>query len=75
MSEALKMAWKRAKIITKLQKGTTLFSYAKNDTGEERVAIGTLKDVEFRQSRPDVIRYYDEQKAGIRSFRIENFAR
>lgn len=74
-SEALKLAWWRAKIVAKLQNGKTLFSYAKKSTGEERIAIGTRQGYDFQESRPDLVRYYDLQAEGIRCFLIQNFAR
>jgi hypothetical protein len=60
-----------------------LFSYRKKSSGEERVAIGTLRsdliDHSYSgqptQRRPDLVTYFDLQREAFRSFLIQNFAR
>ena len=77
--EALKMAWKRIKVVQALQSGIAYFSY-KKATGELRKAIGTLREGNFnythktnnsKKSKLDVIRYFDIEAKAFRSFRIE----
>lgn len=58
-------------IIKLLQKGVVNFVYKKKD-GSIRKAIGTLKDIEVKFKRPDIIPYFDLEKKGFRSFKLDN---
>ena len=77
-SEALKLAWKRFKLILSLKKGISYFSYRKAN-GTLREAIGTLREGNFEyvfkteggKERFDVIKYFDIESKGWRSCRIE----
>ena len=41
-SDALKFAWAKMKLKTKMQKGLCYFTFTKKSTGEERDALATL---------------------------------
>lgn len=77
-SECLKAAWKAYKVVKKLKKGVTTFSFRKV-TGEIREATGTLNGDLFeynskgtrQESKPDAIKYFDIEKQDWRMFRIE----
>lgn len=58
-------------IIKLLQKGVVNFVFRKKD-GSIRKAVGTLKDIEVKFKRPDIIPYFDLEKKEFRSFRKEN---
>lgn len=76
ISEALKAAWKRAKLIKQLTNGVAYFTYAKA-TGELRDAIGTLRNGNYayeyktngKGSKVEVIKYFDLQAKAWRSCR------
>lgn len=78
ISEALKAAWAKFKLVSKLSKSVAHFTYRKAN-GELREAIGTLRDGNFQYSfkgkevkeKLDVIKYYDLVSDAWRSFRIE----
>lgn len=77
-SEALRTAWKAAKIYAKMLVGTAEFSFRKLD-GSIRNASGTLFKVDYLRKtegewvRPaDVLCYYDTEKKAFRSFVISN---
>lgn len=78
MSQALRAAWAKFKIVSRLKSSVVNFTYRKAN-GELREAIGTLRDGNFqyetkgsnRKEKPDVISYYDLGVQGWRAFRIE----
>lgn len=75
-SEALKAAWKKAKIMIKLRTGVVTLKFRKT-TGEIRTAVATLKlDTPHTPKAPakytpDVIKFFDRSVDGWRSCRIE----
>jgi hypothetical protein len=79
-SDALKAAWNKIKLVAQLKKGVSYFTFKKVD-GTERKAIGTLNDVNFqyenkgsdRKACTGIVKYWDIEARGFRSFRIENF--
>lgn len=58
-------------IIKLLQEGVVNFIYKKKD-GSIRKAIGTLKDMNVKFKKPDIISYFDIEKKGFRSFKLDN---
>lgn len=58
-------------IIKLLQEGVVNFIYKKKD-GSIRKAIGTLKDMNVKFKKPDTISYFDIEKKGFRSFKLDN---
>ena len=78
ISEALKAAWKRIKLIKSLKSGVAYFAYAKA-TGELREAIGTLRSGNFsyeaktdgKYSKVHVVKYFDLQAKAFRSCRVD----
>lgn len=78
MSEALKLAWKRFKLISKLKTGIASFSF-KKATGVIREAIGTLRngDFDYKPKTPgakinlQIVKYFDIQANAFRSCRID----
>ena len=78
MSKALTLAWKRVKVLSALREGVAYFSY-KKVSGELREAIGTLRSGNFsyvykksmKAARLDVIKYFDIEVRGWRSFRLD----
>ena len=82
-SGALKYAWWFENFRTKLASGVYRFSYVKKD-GSIREARGTLdlsripedkhpKETEIKIQRFDTFAYYDLDRAGWRSFRLDLF--
>lgn len=74
IAEALKMAWKAAKLQTELAVGEVRFSYRKVN-GEIREAVGTLKNMvtdTFSAFNGTAMFYFDIEKKGFRSFVIAN---
>ena len=84
LSEALTQAWKVAKLKKMLRKHKYFkFSYFKKD-GSIREACGTLEPSvmeyaicpltgrSYTCSKPDVIRYYDQEAEQFRSFKALN---
>jgi len=78
-SEALKAAWAKWNVVTKLLDGRVSFTFRKAN-GEIREAIGTTNGQLFdyaatgnnyRKELPDVIPYFDLEKDSWRAFRIE----
>ncbi len=77
-SEALRKAWKIEKMKKALRAGKLEFSFRK-DNGEIRKAVGTLNsemftyEVKSAEVTPklDVVKYWDLEAEGFRSFRIE----
>jgi len=77
-SEALKMAWRKYRLIAKLKAGRTEFAFKKK-SGEIRKAIGTLNTslftYEFKGGRPkpfNIVKYWDFERNMFRSFLLEN---
>lgn len=80
IAEAMKAAWARFKVVSKMKNGVAYFTYRKSN-GELREAIGTKNEMNYdytpkggsekKASKPDVIKYYDLTARGWRSFRIE----
>ena len=78
ISGALKAAWNRYKLVSKLRNGIAYFSFAKA-TGELREAIGTLRNGNFsyeaktdnKETNLSIIKYYDLEKRAFRSVRID----
>lgn len=78
MSEALKAAWAKFKLVSRLKYSVVKFSY-RTSNGQIRDAVGTLRDGNFeyeykgaaRKENPDVVKYFDLVSDGWRSFRIE----
>lgn len=74
-SEALRMAWKAAKIYARMLMGVAHFTFRKAN-GEIRHAVGTLCDVNYhptgnviRKDRAaDCICFWDVEKQAFRSF-------
>ena len=58
-------------IIKLLQEGVVNFIYKKKD-GSIRKAIGTLKDMNIKSNKSDTISYFDIEKKGFRSFKLDN---
>lgn len=76
-SQALTYAWKIIKLKTKMQTKVVEFQYRKVD-GSIRKAYGTLKESLLPETKgagsasPKVMVYFDMEKQGYRSCRIEN---
>lgn len=80
-SEALKTAWAKVKLLTKLRKGIAYFSFTKV-SGEVREAIGTLHTNNFdytpkgngkaRKSNLLQVKFFDVEKRAFRSLKIQN---
>lgn len=78
MSAALKLAWKRYKLVSKLKTGIASFSF-KKATGELRQAIGTLRNGNFDYTPKttdtkinlQIVKYFDINSNGWRSCRID----
>lgn len=77
-SLALKKAWKLYKLSNKMRKGVVKFCYEKVN-GTARIANGTLANLNYtasgKQKKQSYLTmcYYDTEKSGFRSFRVENF--
>lgn len=74
MGEALKMAWRAAKLQTRLAAGEVKFRYRKMN-GEIREALGTLKNMVTETSSAfngTAMFYFDIEKKGFRSFAVTN---
>ena len=73
-SEALKMAWKAAKLQIALASGEVKFCYRKCN-GEIREAVGTLKNMvvdKLTAFNGAAMYYFDIEKKGFRSFSVAN---
>lgn len=78
--DALKAAWTRFKLLSKLRNGVAKFQFKKVD-GEVRTANGTLHAANFqyaskasdRAKNNAVICFFDMDKQAFRSLKIENF--
>lgn len=74
LGEALKMAWKAAKLQLQLAAGEAKFRYRKMN-GEIREAVGTLKNMVTDTTSAfngTAMFYFDIEKKGFRSFAISN---
>ncbi len=74
ISDALKIAWKAAKLQVRLAAGEVKFKYRKLN-GEVRSAIGTLKNMVNENTSAfngTAMFYFDVEKQGFRSFAIAN---
>lgn len=78
MSEALKVAWRNAKLKAKLRKGIVEFFYKKAD-GSIRQAFGTLKEGLVgetkgtgRKANDNLQVYFDTEKSEYRCFKVVN---
>ena len=77
-AKALKAAWAKFKLISKLKAGIARFTFTKSN-GEVREAIGTLRNGNFqyqtkgnKKSNPaHVVKYFDIVSNGWRSFRLD----
>ena len=79
-SRAMKMAWRAEKLIAELHTTEVKFSFIKED-GTCREAFGTLiKEIIEKvwtpkgaepKPNPEVVRYFDIQAEGWRSFRVD----
>ncbi len=78
---ALSRAWQLYHLTRRLREGVVRFVYEKRD-GTLRRAVGTLHDVAstikgvMAASHTEdgrMVRYYDVEASGWRSFRVENF--
>ncbi len=78
LSEAFKMAHKAVKLRNHLKTNIIEFSFTKAD-GSTRKAVGTLNSEYFdyqskgtpKRDNPVVIKYFDIERGGFRSFRVE----
>lgn len=78
--EALRAAWAKVKLTARLRAGIAHFSFVKVSTGEVRKAIGTLASAHYQyeskggtaSDKADLVRYWDMEKNGFRSFKIQN---
>lgn len=66
--KAQSQAWATVKLLNRMQSGPTEFAYIKDDR-TRRVAIGERPAP--ATDRPLVIRYFDVEAGGVRSFRID----
>ena len=80
ISDSLRMSWKNFKLREEMKNKVVKFRYMKIN-GEERTALGTLKDTlipshdssgAVRKSNALIQCYYDIDRDGWRSFRKEN---
>lgn len=74
LSEALKMAWRAAKLQMALAAGEVKFQYRKMN-GELRQAVGTLKNMLSDTAMAfngTAMFYFDIEKKGFRSFAVAN---
>ena len=78
-SQALRLAWRKAKIAAALRNGWTAFTYRKKD-GTIRQAVGTLDAMLFAyhskegsSAHPHTLTYFDKAAGGFRCFLINNF--
>lgn len=74
LSEALKMAWKAAKLQSQLALGEVRFQYQKLN-GETRKAVGTLRNMVNETTNAfngTAMFYFDIEKKSFRSFAIAN---
>lgn len=74
LGEALRMAWKAAKLQAKLAVGEVKFQYRKMN-GELREAVGTLKNMvseTVSAFNGTAMYYFDLDKKAFRSFAISN---
>lgn len=74
LGEALRIAWKAAKLQFELASGEVRFRYCKMN-GEIREAVGTLKNMVSDSSSAfngTAMYYFDIEKKGFRSFAISN---
>ncbi len=77
-SECLRAAWKAYRVLRSLKGGIVSLTYRKS-TGEIKTTTGTLNGDHFqynnkgvrKPSASDVVKYFDLQADGWRSFRIE----
>jgi hypothetical protein len=80
ISDALKLAWNKFKLITQLKSGVSYFRFRKSD-GTQREAIGTLNNTNFqyeskgsdRKPNPALITYWDLEKRAFRSLNMATF--
>lgn len=74
LGEALRIAWKAAKLQLQLSAGEVKFRYRKLN-GEIREAVGTLKNMITDSAMAvngTAMFYFDVEKKGFRSFAISN---
>lgn len=77
-SDALRMAWKRSKLISKLKNGIAYFSFKKAD-GSTRKAIGSLRNGNYnyqhktnkKDTNLSIIKYFDIECRSFRSCKID----
>ena len=80
ISEALKLAWKFAKVLKDLDNYVCSFKFIKQN-GQIREAAGiSMKQANFKakgtgskKDIPTLVTYYDTRSEGVRSFHIQNF--
>ena len=73
----LSRAWALYRLTREMRKGVVAFAYEKAD-GSLRKAKGTLKDIQSLikfsgKENFKTVRYFDVDKGGFRSFKVENF--
>lgn len=76
---ALKLAWKKIKLSTKLKEGIVNFEYMKKD-GSLRKAVGTLNETLFtyeskceeKRENLSLVKYFDLEANAFRSFLLIN---
>lgn len=77
MSAALKMAWNRYKLLSKLRTGIAAFTFIKAD-GTVRDAVGTLKlktshtATTEKKVNLEIVKYFDTMANGWRSLRLDS---
>lgn len=79
MSEALRIAWRNAKLVANMRLGIVKFHFVKVD-GSVREAYGTLAEgimptctsTRSRKANDSVQTYYDTEKAEFRCFKRAN---
>lgn len=80
LSEALKAAWNKVKLVAKLKKGVAYFQFRKTD-GTVRNAIGTLNGQNFdytpkgsnKKTNLNLVTFWDVEKRAFRSLNISTF--
>lgn len=76
--ECMLRAWYLYKLSARMKKGVVEFCYLKAD-GTMRKAVGTLRNLavksegkKFTKPSYKTFRYYDVERSGFRSFKVEN---
>ena len=81
ISDALKAAWNKIKLVAKLKKGVAYFQFRKTSDGTIRNAIGTLNGQNFdytpkgsnKKPNLNLVTFWDVEKRAFRSFNISTF--